>query len=187
MICHELERSCQAYLTAVTGTLVTGDGDSLGFEVMPQGLPNNTSDGGLGVLTEDGKPVEDGLRFRFYCGENNTEIKLPCAIISAQQAEEDFETGNEQLELTVAVHVPAVPYSTATNPIASALEISEALINCLRRDDLPEYLNTYRPDPERFTAIGVVSRSTAKQVEGTKFIHQISLTLYCAACDLVAA
>ena len=186
MIATELERATRAYLIAVTGTLVTGDGDSLGFEAMPQGLPQDESAGGLSIQTEgQADPViATALGFHFYTGENNTDINLPCVIIAATSGDEDFDTGNESVELTVAVHVPALPYGTVTDPRTSLLEISEAFINALRRDDLAAYLNTYRPDPERFSAIGVSARTTAKNVDGTKHIHQISLTLYCAACDL---
>ena len=196
MSAHQVERAARAYLTAVTGALVTQDGDEItdddGFYLVasPQGLPGYQSDGGRGILVDgSGVPLDGGVQFRFYLGENNTDIIRPCGIVSAQTGDGDPDTGNETVELSVSIQVPPAPYvaandPAATNPLATALEISEACYNALMRSDVCDYLNLYRADAERLTVIGFTARSSAKGVDGEHVFHQINLTLYCAAMNL---
>lgn len=180
----------KAFLVAVTGALVRGADDPLvdddGFSLVtgPEGLPGYTASGRSIVVDGDGLPVGAGLVFYFYTGENNTDIKLPCAIISAQSGDGDIDLGNEYVELSVSVRIPATPYTDAATPLVTGLEISEAIYNNLMRSDVADYLNQYRTDLERLTVIGYTQRSTIKGVEGEHVFHQMNLTLYCAARDL---
>lgn len=194
MIANYLEQAAKAYLMAVTGALIAAPGNVLVTEqsatlvARPQGLPGYVSDGGLGIQTDaQGVPLSAGLVLNFYTGESNEKIELPCVIISGAGGEEDFTaglSGNETVQLDVAVHVPAIAYTGADNPLQVCLEISEALINALRRDDVEDYLNVHRPEPARFTAMGVSLRQTQKFTSGNAVVQQITLHLYCAAIDL---
>jgi hypothetical protein len=194
MIANYLEQTAKAYLMAVTGALVASADNALVTQLgeklvaMPQGLPGYVSDGGLGIQTDaQGVPIPAGLVLNFYTGESNETIALPCVIISGAGGEEDFTaglSGNETVQLDVAVHVPAIAYSGADDPLKVCLEISEALINALRRDDVEDYLNAHRPLPARFTAIGVALRQTQKFTAGNAVVQQITLHIYCAAMDL---
>lgn len=194
MICHQVESTAKAYLVAVTGALARSAGDPLvdddGWSLVasPEGMPGYAASGRSVAMETTGVPVDAGLVFYFYLGENNTDIKHPCAIVSASSGEADIETGNETVELTVAVKVPAVPYRDAagleTTPLVTALEISEAIYNALFRSDACDYLNLYRTDAERLTVIGYTARGHVKAPEGEHLLHQINLTLYCAARDL---
>lgn len=194
MIHHDLERATRGYLTAVTGALVRTSGDELvdddGFDLVasPEGLPGYQSDGGLGVLTdEQGVPLDGGLQFRFYLGENNSKIEQPCAIIAAENGDIEMETGNETVRLSVTTRVPANAYTGASEPLATGQEITEALKNALYRADAADYLNLYRGTgevAERLTIIGIVERSNSKTQLEQHVEHAINMTIYCAGRNL---
>ena len=150
---------------AVTGALVASADNALVTQLgeklvaMSQGLPGYVSDGELGdpdagMPREFRSPLAWSSRL-LHRREQQRPSRYPASSSSGAGGEEDFTaglSGNETVQLDVAVHVPAIAYSGADDPLKVCLEISEALINALRRDDVEDYLNAHRPQPARFTA-----------------------------------
>lgn len=190
MICHELERSAKAYLIAVSGQLSTEDGglitdaSGFGFASGPTGLMGYVTDGLSVQIDSNGIPVSAGQVFRFYLGESGGKIERPCAIIFAQTGDVESDTGNETVQLTVSIEGTASSYTGESDTLLTLQEVTEALVNALKRDDVADYLNLYRTEPERMTVIGVTDRQNIKAIAEDHVVHQIVMTCYCAAMNL---
>lgn len=190
MITHELERAAKAYLIAVTGQLAQDggglivDGSGFSFAGGPTGLSGYVPDALSIQIANDGFPVGAGQLFRFYLAENPDKKERPCAIISSESGDVDTDTGNETCQLVVSVEGTASPYTNESDPLETVEEITEAILNALKRDDAADYLNLYRSNPERFTVIGISERQHSKSIVEDHVSHQIMLTCYCAGMDL---
>lgn len=190
MISHELERAAKAYLIAVTGQLANEDGglvvdgSGFGFAAGPTGLHGYVPSARSVQIDANGFPVGGGQQFRFYLSETGDKIQRPCAIISAQTGDVETETGNETLQLTVSVEGTVSTYDGESNPQETIEEITESLLNALKRDDVVDYLNLYRSTPERITVIGVSDRQHQKTVQDDHIAHQVVMTCYCAGRNL---
>lgn len=190
MIGHELERAAKAYLIAVTGQLANEDGglvvdgSGFGFAAGPTGLTGYVPDARSIQIDANGVPVGGGQQFRFYLSETGDKIQRPCARIFAQTGDIETDTGNETLQLTVSVEGTVSAYEGENNPQDTIEEITEAIINALKRDDVVDYLNLYRSEPERITVIGVSERQHQKSVQEDHVEQQIVMTCYCAGMNL---
>lgn len=190
MVTSALQLATIRYLRVTVGGIGAGDTASTTY-----GLPQTVSDGGTGNLVDaDNIPVAGGRALFFFAGDENDQTPMPYIVASANNAtqpEGDF-TGNQNVELTVAVHYPADDMVDPADVEAGNIGVSaiaencrEAVRNALCVDDLPGVLNDHRADADALTVIGLISFATERRFTTDRGrAVEFTLNLLCAAQDL---
>jgi len=121
-----------------------------------------------------------GQILNIRCGETTEQQTLPKLVITASDGEEDYDTGNQLIDLEEAISYPVDATSTVTDQFARLNTETDRMLDLLFVDDLPDQLlgNVYTT----FNAfvIGVAGRSTSSEYDGHMRTHKIALKLYCA-------
>jgi hypothetical protein len=172
VLLHELERATFELLSAIAGPISDGMG---GYIVDGSGNPIAGPLPAIGV----GNPPT----FTIYKGESNADVVLPCCIIHADEGDEDYDTGNQFVELTVDTRIHANPIpGVIDNPIAFGQAITQAIIGVMQFSSLPDELNVYAG--EQLTVIGISGRTQGKMTVDNAFVHQVRVRLYCANANV---
>ena len=121
-----------------------------------------------------------GQSLHIRCGETVEEQTLPKLVITATEADEDYDTGNQFIDLEVAISYPVDPTTEVSDQFARLNTETIRMRDLLFVDDLPTALagNVYTT----FNAlvIGVAGRSTSSEYDGHMRTHKLTLRLYCA-------
>jgi len=193
MITNELERAVKSYLTSfVSGFLNDGSGTLvdegelvISAGINGGGLVNNRNDGSDLPLPEaESIALSEKTRLNFYTSETpgETAITRPCVIIYAEGGPDVDLSGNEDVELEVQVQYSADPTDLDDVPQTKLETLSEEIKSALFWEDIVDKLNVYAT--ENFSAVGLRSRGSSREMEGRVLIHTHRLGLQCAGCDL---
>ena len=124
-----------------------------------------------------------GQSLHIRCGETVEEQTLPKLVITASEGDEDYDTGNQFIELTVAISYPVDPTTEVSDQFSRLNTETIRMRDLLFVDDLPTALagNVYTT----FNAlvIGVAGRSTSSEYDGHMRTHKLALRLYCAGLE----
>lgn len=124
-----------------------------------------------------------GQTLNIRCGETTDSQTLPKLVITATEGEEDYDTGNQLIDLEVAISYPVDPTTAVTDQFARLNTETIRMRDLLVVDDLPDQLlgNVYTT----FNAlvIGVAGRSTSSEYDGHMRTHKLTLRLYCAGLE----
>lgn len=121
-----------------------------------------------------------GQTLNIRCGETVESQDLPKLVITTTEGEEDYDTGNQFIELTVSISYPV----NATSEIADQFERlnteTERMRDLLFVDDLPTQVPLAVTTTFDALVIGVAGRSTSSEYDGHMRTHKLALRLYCA-------
>lgn len=125
---------------------------------------------------------KDGVDLRITKGLSDEEQALPLVTVYAEDAQEDYETGNEYVTLTLAVHVAA--------DVSGAYAMLETHVDLLKQwwwqdtpGDLREAINAVIVGTFDCLIIGLTDRQVASSFDGRMRKTELSLRLYCAALE----
>lgn len=124
-----------------------------------------------------------GQILNIRCGETTESQTLPKLVITAGEAEEDFDTGNQTIELTVAISYPVDPTADVADQFARLNEETIRMRDLLFVDDLPSQLGGNVYTTFNALVIGVAGRSTSCEYDGHMRTHKLALRLYCAGLE----
>lgn len=125
----------------------------------------------------------DGQSLHIRCGETTEEQTLPKLVITASEADEDYDTGNQFIELTVAISYPVNPTTEVSDQFARLNVETERIRNLLVVDDLPTELQGNVYSTFNALVIGVAGRSTSSEYDGHMRTHKLTLRIYCAGLE----
>lgn len=124
-----------------------------------------------------------GQTIYIRCGETTESQTLPKLVITAGEAEEDFDTGNQTVELTVAISYPVDPAVDVADQFERLNEETIRMRDLLFVDDLPDQLGGNVYTTFNALVIGVSGRSTSSEYDGHMRTHKLALRLYCAGLE----
>lgn len=161
MIAEQLQKMVLAYLIAsyaANGWSI----DALG-------------DGGYNVSNDD-------AQLRFTRGETGEEKTLPLVTVEAEDGQEDYETGNEFITLSVSVVV------AAEDPGAYALlkdhtDTVKELLWHDRPSDLQDAINAAITETFDCLIMGTTDRTVESSFDDRARVNKLSLRLYCAGLE----
>jgi hypothetical protein len=173
MLLHEIEDAALQLLLNVSGPLVTGTA------VITDGAGNPIS----GPLPPHVIVAGETWALHLYKGDGRDDIQTPAIIVSCELGDEDYDSGNQFIDLVTQVHVVVDPLaSELPDPISTARSISEAVVNVMQLDTLPNELNAV--GSEKMTVLGVRERSQAKRQDERATIHETTVSLYASNVDV---
>lgn len=147
-----------------------------------EGYTVSTSDGSRFDIAFTG-PL-DGQSIRILAGETISEQTLPKIVVSAEEGEEDFDTGNHMIDLRVSVSYPVDPTDSVADQFERLETETERLRDFLIDDDLPSLITAGITSSFDVTVIGVAGRSSGSDYSGHMRTHEINLRLYVAGLEL---
>lgn len=124
-----------------------------------------------------------GQILNIRCGETTEDQTLPKLVITASEGEEDYDTGNQLIELEVAISYPVNPTTEVLDQFARLNTETERMRDLLFVDDLPAQLQGNVYTTFNALVIGVAGRSTSSEYDGHMRTHKLALRLYCAGLE----
>lgn len=121
-----------------------------------------------------------GQTLHIRCGETTEEQALPKLVITATEGEEDYDTGNQFIELTVAISYPVDATESVSDQFARLNEETERMRDLLFVDNLQTAVPAAVTTTFDALVIGVAGRGTSSEYDGHMRTHKLTLRLYCA-------
>lgn len=124
-----------------------------------------------------------GQTLSIRCGETTENQNLPKLVVTATEGEEDYDTGNQFIELAVAISYPVNPTDDIADQFARLNTETIRMRDLLFVDDLPDQLQGNVYTTFDALVIGVAGRSTSSEYDGHIRTHKLTLRLYCAGLE----
>lgn len=124
-----------------------------------------------------------GQILNIRCGETTESQTLPKLVITATEGEEDYDTGNQLIDLEVAISYPVDPTTEVSDQFARLNTETIRMRDLLVVDDLPNQLLGNVFTTFNALVIGVAGRSTSSEYDGHMRTHKLTLRLYCAGLE----
>ena len=121
-----------------------------------------------------------GQTLSIRCGETTENQTLPKLVVTATEGEEDYDTGNQFIELAVAISYPVNPTDDIADQFARLNTETIRMRDLLFVDDLPDQLQGNVYTTFNALVIGVAGRGSASEYDGHMRTHKLTLRLYCA-------
>lgn len=134
-------------------------------------------------LTDGGYNVSNGeTQLRFTRGETTEEKTLPLVMVEAEDGQEDYETGNEFITLSVSVIVAAEDSGAYTLLKDQADTVKELLWHD-RPSDLQDAINAATSGNFKCLIMGTTDRTVESSFDDRARVNKLSLRLYCAGLE----
>lgn len=124
-----------------------------------------------------------GQSLHIRCGETAEEQTLPKLVITASEGDEDYDTGNQFIELEAAISYPVNATDDVADQFARLNTETIRMRDLLFVNDLPAQLQGNVYTTFNALVIGVAGRSTSSEYDGHMRTHKLTLRLYCAGLE----
>lgn len=134
-------------------------------------------------LTDGGYNVSNGeTQLRFTRGETAEEKTLPLITVEAEDGQEDYDTGNEFITLSISVMVAAED-SGAYTLLKDQTDTVKELMWFDRPSELQDAINAVTSETFDCLIIGSTDRSVESSFDDRVRVNKLSLRLYCAGLE----
>lgn len=137
----------------------------------------------IDALTDGGYNVSnDDAQLRFTRGETAEEKTLPLIMVEAEDGQEDYETGNEFITLSVSV-VVAAEDSGAYALLKDQTDTVKELLWFDRPSELQDAINAATSETFECLIMGTTDRTVESSFDDRARVNKLSLRLYCAGLE----
>jgi hypothetical protein len=134
-------------------------------------------------LTDGGYNVSNGAtQLRFTRGETTEEKTLPLIMVEAEDGQEDYETGNEFITLSVSV-VVASEDAGAYTLLKEQTDTVKELLWFDRTSELQDAINAATSETFECLIMGTTDRTVESSFDDRARVNKLSLRLYCAGLE----
>lgn len=134
-------------------------------------------------LTDGGYNVSNGeTQLRFTRGETAEEKTLPLVMVEAEDGQEDYETGNEFITLSVSVVVSAED-SGACTLLKEQTDSVKELLWFDRPSELQNAINAATEETFECLIMGTTDRTVESSFDDRARVNKLSLRLYCGGME----
>lgn len=161
MIAEQLQKMTLAYLVASY--------EAAGWVV------DALSDGGYNVSNDD-------AQLRFTRGETGEEQTLPLITVAAEDGQEDYDTGNEFITLSVSI-VVAAEDSGAYTLLKDQTDTVKELFWFDHPSELQAAINAVTTETFDCLIMGTTDRTVESSFDDRRRMNKLSLRLYCAGLE----
>jgi hypothetical protein len=135
------------------------------------------------ALTDGGYNVSNGdKQLRFTRGETGEEKTLPLIMVEAEDGQEDYETGNEFITLSVSVAVASEDVGAYTL-LKDQTDTVKELLWFDRPSELQDAINAATSETFECLIMGTTDRTVESSFDDRARVNKLSLRLYCGGME----